>query len=136
MNQFLYNLFIFPLKCGFEISFEWSYCWWKKSCTSWYVQYPIIYRVSYIPGGAGFQPSTVSPRIAKRRVCRRQVWSRKAEGRFPEAKELKQRVRDVLVPKPHRTVGWLPVSGGLESKVFSEVKDTGNLKEVVFFLFG
>mmetsp|Transcript_62821 Transcript_62821/g.99583 ORF Transcript_62821/g.99583 Transcript_62821/m.99583 type:complete len:106 (-) Transcript_62821:54-371(-) len=26
------------------------------------------------------------------------VWSRKAEGRFPEAKELKQRVRDVLVP--------------------------------------
>ena len=30
----------------------------------------------------------------------RKVWSRKAEGRFPEAKELKQRVRDVLVPKP------------------------------------
>eukprot|EP00434_Breviolum_minutum_P003923 symbB.v1.2.003448.t1/scaffold194.1/size275082/9 len=27
-----------------------------------------------------------------------EVWSRKAEGRFPEAKELKQRVRDVLVP--------------------------------------
>ena len=23
------------------------------------VVYPIIYRVSYIPGGAGFQPSTV-----------------------------------------------------------------------------
>ena len=36
-----------------------NYCWWKKSCTSWYVVYPIIYRVSYIPGGAGFQPSTV-----------------------------------------------------------------------------
>ena len=40
--------------------FELSYCWWKKSCTSWYGKYPIIYRVSYIPGGAGFQPSTVS----------------------------------------------------------------------------
>ena len=36
-----------------------SYCWWLKSCTSWYGKYPIIYRVSYIPGGAGFQPSTV-----------------------------------------------------------------------------
>lgn len=34
-----------------------------------------------------------------------QVWSRKAEGRFPEAKELKQRVRDVLVPKPTPGVG-------------------------------
>ena len=35
------------------------YCWWTKSCTSWYNRYPIIYRVSYIPGGAGFPPSTV-----------------------------------------------------------------------------
>ena len=37
-----------------------GYCWWLKSCTSWYGKYPVIYRVSYIPGGAGFQPSTVS----------------------------------------------------------------------------
>ena len=37
-----------------------NYCWWTKSCTSWYGKYPIIYRVSYIPGGAGFLPSTVS----------------------------------------------------------------------------
>ena len=27
------------------------------------------------------------------------VWSRKDEGRFPEAKELKQRVRDVIAPE-------------------------------------
>ena len=27
------------------------------------------------------------------------VWSRKAEGRFPEAKELKQRVRDRVAPE-------------------------------------
>ena len=36
-----------------------TYCWWKKSCTSWYGWYTIIYRVLYIPGGAGFLPSTV-----------------------------------------------------------------------------
>ena len=23
------------------------YCWWKKSCTSWYGKYPIIYKVLY-----------------------------------------------------------------------------------------
>jgi selenoprotein W-related protein len=27
------------------------------------------------------------------------VWSRKAEGRFPEAKELKQRVRNLIAPE-------------------------------------
>jgi len=36
-----------------------NYCWWKKSCTSWYGKNPIIYRVLYIPGGAGFLPSTI-----------------------------------------------------------------------------
>ena len=37
------------------------YCWWLKSGDHQLrlVVYPIIYRVSYIPGGAGFQPSTV-----------------------------------------------------------------------------
>ena len=36
------------------------YCSWLKSCTSWKVVYPTIYRVLYIQGGAGFQPSKVS----------------------------------------------------------------------------
>ena len=27
------------------------YCWWNKSCTSWYGKYHIIYQVFYIPGG-------------------------------------------------------------------------------------
>jgi selenoprotein W-related protein len=27
------------------------------------------------------------------------IWSRKAEGRFPELKELKQRLRDVIAPE-------------------------------------
>ena len=35
------------------------YCWWKKSCTNWYVKYPIIYRALYIPSGARILPSTV-----------------------------------------------------------------------------
>ena len=32
---------------------------WKKSCTNWHCKYPNIYKVLYIPGGAGFLPSTV-----------------------------------------------------------------------------
>ena len=30
--------------------------------SSWSVAYPFIYKVLYIPGGAGFQPSTVAPK--------------------------------------------------------------------------
>ena len=40
------------------INITW-YCWWLKSCTTKDDDYPIIYRVLYIPGGAGFRPSTV-----------------------------------------------------------------------------
>ncbi len=47
-----------------------SYCWWLKSCTSWWVVYPIIYRLSYILGGAGFQPSSVTSEISSWRVIR------------------------------------------------------------------
>ena len=36
-----------------------SYCWWTKSCTTKDDNYPVIYRVLTIPGGAGFRPSTV-----------------------------------------------------------------------------
>ena len=36
-----------------------AYCWWTKSCTTNHDDYPIIYRVFTIPGGAGFCPSTV-----------------------------------------------------------------------------
>ena len=37
-----------------------NYCWWTKSCTTKDDDYPIIYRVLTIPGGARFRPSTVS----------------------------------------------------------------------------
>ena len=40
-----------------------SYCWWTKSCNTKDDDYPIIYRVLTIPGGAGFCPSTVTPAI-------------------------------------------------------------------------
>ena len=40
---------------------ELTYCWWTKSCTTKDDDYPIIYRVLTIPGGAGFLPSRVSP---------------------------------------------------------------------------
>ena len=33
-----------------------KYGWWKKSCTSWYGKYPIIYKVTYMSGGVGFLP--------------------------------------------------------------------------------
>lgn len=28
------------------------HCWWKKSCPSWYVVYPNVFTVLYIPGGS------------------------------------------------------------------------------------
>ena len=37
----------------------WWYCWWTKSCTTKDDNYPIIYSVLTIPGGAGFLPKTV-----------------------------------------------------------------------------
>ena len=36
-----------------------TYCWWKKSCTTWDVWNPINNGIIIILGGAGFQPSTV-----------------------------------------------------------------------------
>ena len=40
-----------------------SYCWWFRNPAHqliWQIVYPSIYRVLYIPNGAGFPPSTVS----------------------------------------------------------------------------
>ncbi len=45
--------------------------------------------VTLIPGTGG---------IFEVRIGDQLLWSRKAESRFPEAKELKQRVRDVIAP--------------------------------------
>ena len=48
--------------------------------------------VTLIPGTGG---------VFEVRVEGRSVWSRTGEGRFPEAKELKQRVRDEVAPERH-----------------------------------
>lgn len=48
--------------------------------------------VALIPGTGGVFEIHVDERL---------VWSRKAEGRFPEAAELKQRVRDLVAPDRH-----------------------------------
>ena len=45
--------------------------------------------VALVPGTGG---------IFEVRVGEQVVWSRAAEGRFPELKELKQRLRDVIAP--------------------------------------
>jgi selenoprotein W-related protein len=48
-------------------------------------------------GEVALQPGTGG--VFEVRCGAETVWSRKAEGRFPEAKELKQRVRDVISPE-------------------------------------
>jgi selenoprotein W-related protein len=49
-----------------------------------------IGEVALIPGTGG---------IFEIRSDGRLIWSRKAEGRFPELKEVKQRLRDVIAPE-------------------------------------
>ena len=53
-----------------------------------------IGEVALVPGTGGIFDVRVGEQI---------VWSRAAEGRFPEMKELKQRLRDVIAPG--RTLG-------------------------------
>lgn len=48
-------------------------------------------------GEVALQPGTGG--IFEVRAQGQLVWSRKAEGGFPDAKELKQRVRDVIAPE-------------------------------------
>ena len=54
-----------------------------------------ISEVALIPGTGGvFEIRAVSAAIG-----RQLIWSRKDEGRFPELKDLKQRLRDVIAPE-------------------------------------
>ena len=48
-------------------------------------------------GGVALVPGTGG--IFEARLGDHLLWSRKLEGRFPEAKELKQRVRDRIAPE-------------------------------------
>ena len=49
-----------------------------------------IVALTLIPGSGGVFEVVVNDAL---------VWSRKAEGRFPEITELKQRVRDIIDPE-------------------------------------
>ncbi len=51
---------------------------------------PEIGEVALVPGQVGG--------VFEVRLNGETLWSRKAEGRFPEAKEIKQRVRDRVAP--------------------------------------
>ena len=55
-TRHIWHLSSFPINLTTLI-----YCWWKKSCTSWYGKYSIIYKGSCMLGGClGFLSSTVS----------------------------------------------------------------------------
>jgi len=41
-----------------------TYCWWKKSCTTWYVENPGNNGIFTISTGAGILPSTVVYRVS------------------------------------------------------------------------
>ena len=49
-----------------------------------------LVEVALVPGTGG---------IFEVRVNKQSIWSREQQGRFPEAKELKQLVRDVIAPE-------------------------------------
>jgi len=48
-------------------------------------------------GGVALLPGTRG--VFEVRIESRTVWSREQQGRFPEAKELKQLVRDIIAPE-------------------------------------
>ncbi|EKX42333.1 hypothetical protein GUITHDRAFT_111608 [Guillardia theta CCMP2712] len=51
-------------------------------------------------GSVALVPSRVRPGgVFDIRLNGKTIWSRKTEGRFPEAKEIKQRVRDIISPE-------------------------------------
>lgn len=50
-------------------------------------------------GEVGLRPGTGG--VFEIRVGNELIWSRKQEGRFPEAKEVKQRIRDRIAPDRH-----------------------------------
>ena len=65
--------------------------------TSWYGKYPVIYRVLYIPGGAGFLPSTAS--ITKMRKVRLGRLSDPFKGEWWLTKGFLQ----IILPCPERS---------------------------------
>jgi selenoprotein W-related protein len=66
-----------------------------------------IGEVALIPGTGG---------VFEIRVDGKLIWSRKSQGRFPELKELKQLVRDIIAPDKrlgHSDIGGRKGEGGV-----------------------
>lgn len=69
-------------------------CWWPLRA-AWLAQELLstaddLGKVSLVPGTGGVFPTSPARGV--------QIWERKADGGFPEAKVLKQRVRDQIDP--------------------------------------
>lgn len=61
------------------------------------------------------------------------LWDRKAEGRFPEAKELKQKIRDVIAPNRdlgHSDIHFKTSSDNAPSKVKEGCEDCEDNKSM------
>ena len=80
------------IRCFWNHEKRFSYCWWKKSCTSWYVRYHIIFRVLYIPGGClGFLPFN-----SMNHQWNNDFWTNTSKLRIIESQVVN---RDDLVPR-------------------------------------
>lgn len=71
-------------------------CRWMLRA-AWLAQ-EILTTFETVVSEVALQPSAASGTFEVR-VGDTTVWSRSTEGRFPEAKELKQRIRDVVSPE-------------------------------------
>jgi selenoprotein W-related protein len=70
-------------------------CNWMLRAT-WYAQ-ELLSTFGQDLGEVALQPGSGGVFIV--RVDGVEIWNRATEGRFPEAKELKQRVRDIIAPE-------------------------------------
>ena len=96
-----YCPFCVLLLCLLSISQRESYCWWTKSCTTKDDDYPIIYRVLTIPGGAGFCPSTVFPFLPGvfHKTVKKLLGFHKAKARLKVGPSKMMKNRDIRVPR-------------------------------------
>ena len=114
-------------KCQCQSTAQIKYSWWKKSCTSWYGESAIIYRVISISGGAGFLPSTVPPASLSLGAAQTlQISSPSTDNRQGPDGEL-------VALKIHRLGGWGGVMEGIwKWGVSEEAYLGGGFKYVVF----
>ena len=124
------------------------YCWWTKSCTTKDDEYPIIYRVLTIPGGAGFCPSTVVPPELpwQYRYHHHHHHSRNRpfgwSWSYPATRH-RQRSKDLIIPSPEiHSERWDGLVGGWSaamafwSWIFDNSWKKGEKKHGIHIFFG